>query len=414
MNMFFQLAFKSLLHRKITIFLTIISLTLSISLFLSIDTLRLGAKKSFFGNVKSGDLILGAKSGEIQLLLYSLFQIGSPTNNISWESYNNFTKHKDVSWTIPLSLGDSHKQFRVLGTNNNYFEYFSYRKNKKLEFEHGKKLNDIFDVVLGSDVAKILNYDLNDSIVIAHGISSQSLHDEFPFKVKGILKKTGTSADRLVIVSLEALEVIHKDWKTGVKIPSKKRSSINYENEILDPKEITAAIVKIKSPIKIFQIQREINKYEYEPLQAVIPGIALSKLWEIVSITENIMLSISAMVIMSSLIGLIAILYSTLNNRRKEMALLRIVGASPKNIFSLLVLEALIISSLSIILAIFFTQLLSYIFFPILDQKFGIFLENNFLSLKDFYFIIIILLISIVVSIFPALQAYKNSINDGI
>ena len=126
------------------------------------------------------------------------------------------------------------------------------------------------------------------------------------------------------------------------------------------------------------------------------------------------MLSISAMVIMSSLIGLIAILYSTLNNRRKEMALLRIVGASPKNIFSLLVLEALIISSLSIILAIFFTQLLSYIFFPILDQKFGIFLENNFLSLKDFYFIIIILLISIIVSIFPALQAYKNSINDGI
>ncbi len=414
MNMFFQLAFKSLLHRKITIFLTIISLTLSISLFLSIDTLRLGAKKSFFGNVKSGDLILGAKSGEIQLLLYSLFQIGSPTNNISWESYNNFTKHKDVSWTIPLSLGDSHKQFRVLGTNNNYFEYFSYRKNKKLEFEHGKKLNDIFDVVLGSDVAKVLNYDLNDSIVIAHGISSQSLHDEFPFKVKGILKKTGTSADRLVIVSLEALEVIHKDWKTGVKIPSKKGSIINYENEILDPKEITAAIVKIKSPIKIFQIQREINKYEYEPLQAVIPGIALSKLWEIVSITENIMLSISAMVIMSSLIGLIAILYSTLNNRRKEMALLRIVGASPKNIFSLLVLEALIISSLSIILAIFFTQLLSYIFFPILDQKFGIFLENNFLSLKDFYFIIIILLISIIVSIFPALQAYKNSINDGI
>ena len=412
--MFFQLAFKSLLHRKITIFLTIISLTLSISLFLSIDTLRLGAKKSFFGNVKSGDLILGAKSGEIQLLLYSLFQIGSPTNNISWESYNNFTKHKDVSWTIPLSLGDSHKQFRVLGTNNNYFEYFSYRKNKKLEFEHGKKLNDIFDVVLGSDVAKILNYDLNDSIVIAHGISSQSLHDEFPFKVKGILKKTGTSADRLVIVSLEALEVIHKDWKTGVKIPSQKGSIINYENEILDPKEITAAIVKIKSPIKIFQIQREINKYEYEPLQAVIPGIALSKLWEIVSITENIMLSISAMVIMSSLIGLIAILYSTLNNRRKEMALLRIVGASPKNIFSLLVLEALIISSLSIILAIFFTQLLSYIFFPILDQKFGIFLENNFLSKKDFYFIIIILLISIVVSIFPALQAYKNSINDGI
>ena len=141
--MLLHLALKSLLNRRITVILTVVSLTLSISLFLSIDALRLGAKKSFFGNVKSGDLILGAKSGEIQLLLYSLFQIGSPTNNISWESYKNYAQHPEVIWTIPISLGDSHKQFRVLGTNNNYFKYFSYRNEKKLEFEYGKKLRRI-------------------------------------------------------------------------------------------------------------------------------------------------------------------------------------------------------------------------------------------------------------------------------
>ncbi len=414
MKMLLHLALKSLLNRRITVILTVVSLTLSISLFLSIDTLRLAAKKSFFGNVKSGDLILGAKSGEIQLLLYSLFQIGSPTNNISWESYKNYAQHPEVTWTIPISLGDSHKQFRVLGTNNKYFKYFSYRNDKKLEFEYGEQLNGLFDVIIGNDVAKNLHYGLDDSIIIAHGISSQSLHDEFPFKVKGILKKTGTSADRLVIVSLEALEVIHKDWQIGVRVPSQKKSKTKFEYEDLDPKEITAAIVKIKSPIKIFQLQREINQYEFEPLQAVIPGIALSKLWKIVSVTENIMLSISAMVIVSSLIGLIAILYSTLNNRRKEMALLRIVGASPRTIFSLLVMEALIISVLSILVSILFTQLLSLIFFPILDQKFGIYLESKFLSVKDLYFLGLVILTSIFVSIFPALQAYKNSINDGI
>ena len=149
-------------------------------------------------------------------------------------------------------------------------------------------------------------------------------------------------------------------------------------------------------------------------MQAVIPGIVLTKLWQIVSVTENIMLSISGMVIVSALIGLIAILYSTLNNRRKEMALLRIVGASPRAILSLLIAEALIISFSSIILAILFLQILNLILFPLLDQRFGIYLENNFLLLKDFYFFIIILLTSTIVSIFPALQAYKNSINDGI
>ena len=358
---------------------------------------------------------MGSRSGEIQLLLYSLFQIGSPTNNISWESYKEISKKSEIDWIVPISLGDSHKQFRVMGTTKEYFERYSYRKSKKLQYQFGTHFQNTFDVVIGNDVAKILNYKLDDSIIVAHGIGSQSLHDEFPFKVKGILKKTGTSVDRLVLVSLEALEAIHKDWKAGSKIPIKgANNKKNFIEQDLIPKEITAAIIKLKSPITIFKVQREINDYEYEPLQAIIPGIVLTKLWQIVSVTENIMLAISAMVIVSALIGLIAILYSTLNNRRREMALLRIVGASPKTIFSLLLLEALIISFLSIVFSIILTQLLNFFLFPILDNKYGIYLENNFLLLKDFYFFLIVLLTAVIVSIFPALQAYKNSINDGI
>ena len=415
MKILFNLAFQSLLNRKVTVLLTIISLTVSIVLFLSIDTLRLGAKKSFFGNVKSGDLILGARSGEVQLLLYSLFQIGSPTNNISWDSFQEISKKPEIDWIIPISLGDSHKQFRVMGTTKEYFDKFTYRKKQKLQYLAGTNFKETFDVVIGYDVAKLLNYKLDDSIIIAHGIASQSLHEEFPFRIKGIINKTGTSVDRLVLVSLEALEAIHKDWKIGSKIPTKIISNKNdYQEQDLIPKEITAAIIKLKSPISIFKIQREINDYEHEALQAIIPGIVLTKLWQVVSVTENIMLSISGMVIVSALIGLIAILYSTLNNRKKEMALLRIVGASPRAILGLLIAEALIISFSSIILAIIFLQILNFILFPILDQIFGIYVENNFLLLKDFYFFIMILLTSSIVSIFPALQAYKNSINDGI
>ena len=410
-----KLAVNSLLSRKITILLTILSLTLSITLFLSIDSLRLGAKKSFFGNVKSGDLILGSRSGEIQLLLYSLFQIGSPTNNISWDSYKEISKKPEIDWIVPISLGDSHKQFRVMGTTKDYFDKFSYRNDKSLEFTEGTYFEDIFDVVIGSDVAKILNYNLDNDIIIAHGISSQSLHDEFPFKVKGVLKKTGTSVDRLILVSLQALEAIHKDWKSGVKIPANKIKKLEkYNDQDLEPKEITAAIIKIKSPIRIFKLQREINNYELEALQAIIPGIALTKLWQIVSITENIMLSISTMVIISSIIGMIAILYSTLNGRRKEMALLRIVGASPNTIFSLMMIESLMISVCSIFCAIFLIQLLSFMVYPILDKQYGIFLEYKFLSIRDLYFLSLVLLSSLIVSIFPSIQAFKKSINDGI
>ena len=360
-------------------------------------------------------MIVGSRSGEIQLLLYSLFQIGSPTNNISWNSYKKISENSNVDWIVPLSLGDSHKQFRVLGTNKDYFKRYTYRKNKKLLFKDGKVFNDLFDVVIGSNVASELNYKINDQIIIAHGISSQSLHDEFPFKVKGILKKTGTPVDRLVIVSLEALELIHKDWKTGARIPSlktNKKKNLNHDN--LEPQEITAALIKLNSKIKIFNTQREINNYTNEALQAIIPGVTLSKLWRIVSITENILLVISAMVIVSALIGMIAILYSTLNGRRKEMALLRVVGASPKTIFGLMIIEAIIISLVSIILAIIFSQIIAIFLFPILDKMFGIYLEYKFISLKDFIFFIIIILISFLVSLFPSYKALKQSIKDGI
>ena len=415
MKILFNLAFKSLLNRRLTVFLTVISLTLSITLFLSIDKLRLGTKSSFFGNVKSGDLILGSRSGEVQLLLYSLFQIGSPTNNISWDSYKEVSRNPEIEWMIPISLGDSHKQFRVMGTTTEYFKKFSYRKNKKLEFKIGNPFNETFDVVIGNDVAKILKYKLEDDIIIAHGIASQSLHDEFPFKIKGILKKTGTPTDRLVLVSLEALEAIHKDWQSGSRIPlQKSKTKGNIINLNLEPKEITAAIIKIKSPIKVFKIQREINNYETEPLKAIIPGIALTKLWQIVSITENIMLSISTMVIISSIIGLVAILYSTLSGRRKEMALLRIVGASPKTIFFLMMLESLMISVFSIFFSLLLVQIFSIIIFPILDYKYGIYLEHKLFNIKDFYFLTLVLISSLIVSIFPSIQAFKRSINDGV
>ena len=413
MRVITRLAIKSLINRKVTVLLTMFSLTLSLTLFLSIDSLRNAAKSSFFNNVKSGDLILGSRSGEIQLLLYSLFQIGSPTNNISWESYKKISQYPEIDWIIPISLGDSHKQFRVMGTTKDYFEKYTYRKEKKLQFENGKSFNDIFDVVIGYDVAKELEYKLEDNIIIAHGISSQSLHDDFPFKIKGVLKRTGTSVDKLILVSLEGLEAIHKDWKSGSRIPTRSnKEKINYQD--LEPKEITAAVIKIKSPIKIFMLQRKINNFLNEPLQAIIPGIALTKLWQVVSVTENVMLMISTMVIFTSLIGMVAVLYSSLHTRKKELVLLRIVGASPNHILSMLVIESLIISVCSIFLSILAVQIINFIAFPFLDQKYGLFLEYKFLSFKNYVFLILFLLSSFVVSMFPGIQAFKKSINDGM
>ncbi len=412
MKILLNIAYNSLLSRKVTVFLTIISITISLTLFLSIEKLRLGAKQSFFGSISSSDLILGAKSGKIQLLLYSMFQIGSPTNNISWETYKDISDKDDIDWIVPISLGDSHKQFRVMGTTDEYFKNFKYKKNKSLVFKDGNSFNNLLDVVIGSDVARALNYNIKDKIIIAHGIASNSFHDEFPFQISGILKKTGTSVDRLVIVSLDALEAIHVDWKSGRNI----KSSINKDisSNSLVPKEITAAIIKIKSPIKLFQFQREVNRYNKEPIQVIIPGIVLNQLWNIISVTENIMRIISLMVIITALIGMVAILYSTLNERIKEMSLLRIVGGSPQVIFTLLILESFFISCISVVCSILLLNIFMLGFYPILDNMFGIFIEYTFLTIENVIMLICVIFISCFVSLFPSLKVFKSSIYNDI
>ena len=413
MKVLLSLAFYSLVSRKVSVFLTITCISLSIILFSSIDNFRKSTKKTFFSNAKSGDLIISSRSGEIEALLYLIFQIGTPANNIRWKSFKDIKNHPDVKWAIPISLGDSHKQYRVLGTSSDYFKKIQI-KNKKIEFYKGDYFKDIFDVVIGYDVAKTLNYKINDKIIVAHGISSQDFHDEFPFRINGILKKSGSNTDKLIFVSLEALEAIHKDWKGGFKLPKIKSKLKSFNESDLVPKEITGAIIKLNSKIKIFQFKRDLFKYKNEPIQAIIPGLALTKLWQMVSFVEQILLLICYFVVFVTLLGMAALIYTNVNQRSKEISLLRVVGASPKAIFSILVLEGIIISLTSILISILFMLLLINILNPILDTEFGIYLDNNILSNYNINFYCSVVLISILVGLIPAFNGYKKSLSSGI
>ncbi|MGF1500188.1 MAG: ABC transporter permease, partial [Paracoccaceae bacterium] len=130
--MLLRLALASLLNRRVTVGLTILAIGLSCALFLAVEKVRTGAKESFADTISGVDLIVGARSGSVQLLLYSVFRIGSATNNISWESYQDILAMRNVDWAVPLSLGDSHKGFRVLGTTHAYFERYKYRGGRAL------------------------------------------------------------------------------------------------------------------------------------------------------------------------------------------------------------------------------------------------------------------------------------------
>ncbi|XCN74695.1 MAG: FtsX-like permease family protein [Candidatus Electrothrix aestuarii] len=410
------LALKSLGNRKFTAGLTLLSIALSVTLLLGVERIRTESRSSFTNTVSGTDLVVGARSGPIQLLLYAVFRIGHATNNITWQSYQEIAAFKDVEWTIPISLGDSHKGYRVMGTTPDYFTHFRYGDRQQLDFAQGEPFNDLYDAVLGAEAARALGYQLGDSIIIAHGAGEVSFvaHEDKPFKVKGILRPTGTPVDRTVHVSLEAIEAIHIDWKGGAPVPGQHISANLVRRMDLTPQAITAFLVKLKNPIATFSVQRRINQYKDEPLTGILPGVALQQLWELIGVAEKALFVVSGFVVIVGLFGMLTALLTSLNERRREMAILRSVGARPVHVFSLIIGEAVLLTSLGILLGIALLYVLLAVAQPILLARFGVNIGVSGLSLYELGLTGAVWLAGLLAGIVPGWRIYYYSLTDGL
>lgn len=409
-----RLSLKSLFNRKTTTLLTILSIAISVTLLLSLERIRLGAQESFKNTISGTDLIVGARSSPLQLLLYSVFRIGDATNNVSWESYQDLKKNPETKWTIPISLGDSHKGFRVVGTDENYFNHYKFSGGKNLSLLEGERFKNLFDVVLGYDVAQKLKYKLNDKIILAHGTgASFQDHAQTPFVIVGILNKTGTPVDQSVHVSLEAIEAIHVGWESGA--PSKDSpTQEELLKKSLTPKSITAFFMGLNSRSGVLKIQREINTYSQEPLTAALPGVVLTSLWQNMSFMENILKLLTGLVFLTSLLSLFLVLLTSLKERRREMAILRSMGAKPFFVFMLFVFESCLVTLLGILGGILLTLIALFIAEPILVDKFGLILDLAKWTANDLIYLGLMFACSFIVGMIPAFLAYRNSLSDGL
>ena len=412
----FILAWKSLLNRRFTAALTVVSIALSVTLLVGVERLRTETRASFANTISGTDLIVGARSGPVQLLLYTVFRIGNATNNISWKSYRDIAAHPKVAWTIPISLGDSHRGYRVLGTTPDYFQHYRFARDRGLSFARGGPFVDLYDAVLGAEVADALGYELDALIVIAHGAADVSFarHDDKPFRVVGVLARTGTPVDRTVHVSLEAIEAIHIDWQGGAPIPGISVSAEQARRMDLTPKAVTGVLVGLKSKIATFQMQRFVNDYREEPLLAILPGVALSELWSLIGIAENALLVVSAFVVVVGLFGMLTALLTSLNERRREMAILRSVGARPGHVFALIMGEASFLTMLGVVLGYMLLYGLLLAATPVLETRFGIFIAIGGPSSYELALLGAVIVAGFVVGTIPGYRAYRLSLADGL
>ncbi|EMR0600875.1 TPA: ABC transporter permease [Stenotrophomonas maltophilia] len=411
-----ELAWASLRSRALSVGLAVLVITLSVVLLLGVERVRTQAHEGFASTVSGTDLIVGARSGPVNLLLYSVFHIGDPTNNVSWQSYQELSALPQVKWAVPLSLGDSWRGYRVVGTSGGYFEHYRYGAGHALAFADGRPFDDLYDVVIGAEVAQAQRVGLGDEIVLAHGTGAVTLatHADKPFRVAGILQRTGTPVDSSLLVSLPAIEAIHVDWRSGVQLRSQRVSAEQARHLDLTPTSITAFMLGLNSRIATFSVQRRINEYPDEAMLAILPGVTLQQMWQSLGTAERALQLISAMVVLLGMVSLVALLVSTLQERRREMAILRATGARPGYIAGLLVVEAMATSAVACVLALSLLVVASMAGRGWVLATFGLSITHVWPDGRELAWVAGVLAVSAVAGLVPALLAYRRTLADGL
>ncbi len=424
MKALLSLAWKSLCYRKVVTILSILSIGLSVSLLLSIERIRMSARESFSSTISQTSLIVGARGGSLQLLLYSVFHRGTALANVKYSTFEKYQKHPAVEWAIPISLGDSHQGYRVVATSEAFFKHYRYRRDHSLIFKKGEiGAKAESSVVLGSEVAESLRYSLGSKIVLSHGDDEENaLHDhaDRPFQVTGILAPTNTPLDRALFISLGAMEMIHEGWENGVPPESKEHAHDHdhepeqHEHSAHEPEQLTSFFIKTKAPQDILRLQQDILGDRTEPLMAIIPGVALAELWDVIAPVEKAIKAIGLLVFLVGLFAMLLALYTTLHERRREMAILRALGLQVRDVFSLLIAEALLLSMLGIIVGLFLVTTAGLFLSPILENQIGVSVALSLPTPTEWKYLAIIFFTGGLVGIVPAWKAYRNSLADGL
>lgn len=405
-----SLAAQSLLNRRATVVLTMISIAVSVALLSGVQRVRQEARSSFANTISGADLIVGARSAPLQLLLYSIFRMGEPTQNLSWASYQTISSSPDTDWAIPLSLGDSHRGFRVVGTTSAYLDHYRYARGQRLTLAGGEWFSGPEQVVLGAAAASELGYGIGDRVVLSHGIGSASFshHDAHPLTVSGILAPTGTPVDQALHVALSAVTQIHEPAAADAD------SAHESEHHDTEPESITAFLLGLKSPAATLRFQRAINTWDKEPLTAVIPGVALQQLWELVRVAEQALLAVSVGVVIAGLLGMLSALLTGLNERRREMAILRAVGARPWHLLVLLTTESGLIALIGAVSGLMTISGLLAFARPWLSSQFQLNIQSLAPGPFDLLLLVGVTVLAMLLALWPALRAYRTSLSDGL
>ena len=389
----FKLSIKNIFNKPLSSSISLALLILGvgiISLLLQLNTL---IKDQMDNNLRGIDMVVGAKGSPLQLILSSVYHIDSPTGNISLEEAENISENRMVGSSIKILYGDNYKGFRIVGAEKKFIELY------KGVIKKGEIWNNPYEVLVGSKVYKKLKINLGDNLVSSHGLreTGQS-HEEGTFKVVGLLEPSNSVIDQLIITSPQSVWDIHDthDHEDGDE----------HEH---DDREITAMLIKFKSPMNIIQFPRQIN--ENTNLQAAVPSYEISRLFKLFGFGIETLSYLAYLIIIVSGFSLFINLFSSMRERKYEMALIRTLGASRFQLSTMIIFESLVLTISGFVLGLLFSRFGVMFVSSMMEESINYNL-NSFKILNEEYWLLgLCILIGIVSSLIPAIQVYKMNIS---
>ena len=427
--MIWGLAIKSAWSRRLGLSFVVLSVAVSAVLVLSVFQLRQDARQSFSQAVSGVDIMVGPRGSASEFLLYTVFQLGRPSRNMDASTLETVGALPGVAWAIPLQLGDRYRGAPVWGTSPSFFDVFRVQQ-QALVFDQVRRFDEpssdrreaVFELVLGASVAKRYGHRLGDSLVLSHGDGGElaAKHEQTPFKVVGILKASGGPIDQAVLVSVQGFEAMHVGWGVmpmgaGSAMAQVQRQLLaEMPLDALKPKSVTAVLVGLSDRSRVFQVRRQIENLTQEPLMAVLPGVTLDELWQVLSVAENALLLVGVVVSLASLLSVCALVLAGLAARRREFAILRAVGLSPVSLMRLVVVETLAIAAAGLAIGVVLHQVVIGLVAETLRQNMGIDLQLWSWPEESWMALTAMLVSAGLVSLVPAWRVYQWSLSDGL
>ncbi|MBK6536676.1 MAG: ABC transporter permease [Ignavibacteria bacterium] len=407
-----RIVYKNIKQRSLSSMLTILSVLLGVGLVTAILILKNESEEAFNHAATGYEIIVGPKGSSLQLTLSTVYQIGLPIQNMPIKVYDLLKNDKRVRLAIPYVFGDNYKNFRITGTVSELFSEFEYKKGIRYKIDEGSFFSNDFEAVIGKEVADKTGLKTGDTFSGSHGIESYegaSEHSEKKFKVTGILSRTFTPSDRMIFVSMNSVWELH-----------------NHENEITgnedhqiipdSMKTISAVLLKLKSPVFFDLLRRQINENKYEGInaQAVLPLFEIKQLFDIIGNINSVILVIAYLVIFTAAVSILVSIYNSMNERMREIAIMRSLGARRFLIMKIIIFEGMFLSAAGAILG----SISGHIAVFLLEEKIsglsGIKISGFVFSMFEVYLITGTIILGIIVSIIPAVKAYRTDVSKNL